>query len=1116
AEAFQGCLSSMKLNALYLQEIEENAFQGCINLTEVYLTRIKSIGAYAFANCSSLENVTIESINEIGTYAFNGCTNLKTITLPACVESIGQKSLGFVEEELITDFVIIGDANTLAKTYALTNGIVFKTVFEDIKGFYYDTYFNEETGNEEIVITLVDTQTTGNIIIPESYKGMIVSKIGDEAFASCLVTGVILPETITQIGTKAFNACQFLESINLDNIVSIGISAFYECSSLKYVNMPLVEELPRGAFSSCSSLKFIDLSGVTAIGQDAFNECYELEKVICPNLVTLDAAFKETTSLKSVDTKNVKTITGNAFIYSKSLEELYFPKLETISSGGLFSGCPSLKKVVIGENFESYAIDIALDLIDWSYYNVPIYGYKGSVAEEWALRCVNYNNTKHWDFIAIDEIDELKITKDLSNQVEPEYNSSLYLSVEAEGIGLTYQWYKTEGDISLGVPIKDATENQLKVDTTLSGNNKYYVLVSDWKGDVVASQVCEVTITNSNSKSISVTLGEHLSSQQNGEHQVNEGEDFQITFIADAGYHISSIVVDGVSLSQEELQTALSEGYKFRNVSSNHTIVISSAPNTNTEYKVYHYKQSLEVTTYEFNGRYYELEEETLTGTTDTLTVAAERTYEGFTAEDFEQKNINGNGDTIVSIRYNRNSYTVTLVTCEGVTVEGAGTYLYGETVVVKANVEEGYVWVEWQSSNPDELPSEATMEYTFNMPSLNIELIAIVNILQPDQVNIKVKTEDHIISSQTGNHQITKGETFKVTFTIEVGYHISSIVVDEVAISTEELEAALIHGYEFTNISENHTIEIISAPNNDTEYKVCHYKQSLETTPYEIDGKYYELEEETLTGTTGELTSAIIRSYEGFTAEDFEQKNINGSGDTIVSIRYNRNSYTVTLVTCEGVTVEGAGTYLYGEKVVIKAKVDTGYVWVEWRSSNPVELPNKNSIEYSFEMPSQNITLTACANELQSSSKYIEVIIGNHITSLQSGNNQVNIGDTFKVTFSTETGYHISRVIIDGTELSSEEMNNAIRNGYLFNNITNNHNIKIISAPNDDTEYKVYHYKQSLKETLYKINGKYYELEEETKIGTTGELTAAVERKYEGFTSEVFNQKIIKGNGNT
>ncbi|MDE6413893.1 MAG: leucine-rich repeat protein [Anaeroplasmataceae bacterium] len=1113
--AFEGCISSIKLNVLYLKEIEENAFKGCINLTDVYLTRINIIGAYAFANCSNLKNLTIESVNEIGAYAFNGCTNLKVVTLPDCLNNIGDKALGFDANWLISDFVIYANEDTFAHTYALENGIEFQTIFENIKGFYYDTYMNENTGKEEIVISLVETYTTGNIIIPESYKGMTISKIGDEAFSSCLATGVILPSTITTIGIKAFSNCHFLESINLDNILTVGQNAFYGCQSLKYVNMPLVEKIPWSVFGCCSSLKIADLSGVIELGQDAFNECYSLEKVICPNLVTLDAAFKETTSLKSVDTKNVVTIIGNAFVYSKSLEELYFPKLETISSGGLFSGCPSLKKVVIGRNFKSYVVDMVLDMVDWAYYNVPIYGYSGSLAEEWALSCVNYNNTKHWDFTAIDEMDELSLTKDLSNKEEIELNNKLTLSVAAEGVGLSYQWYLTEDDISTGTPIKGATDSQLVVDTTVGGAYKYYVIITDWKDDSITSSVCEVDIML-DKLSIEVTLGEYTHSFQNGKNEVNVGESFLITFTSDLGYHISEVIVDGVSLTSQELEEAIFNGYTFTNVSGSHTIQILSSPNKNTIYRVYHYKQSLEATSYEIDGKYYELEIEDLTGTTGTLTKATGRAYEGFTKDAFEQKNINGSGNTIVSIFYNLNRYTITLIESEGVTAEGNGSYLYGESVTIKAIVDEGYEWVEWESSNAQICPNVDSKEYTFSMPSEDLILTAKVTKIQPGTVLIKVASSMNITSSQNGTNQVNVGDTYNVSFSADIGYHITDVKVDDISLTNDELNESLLNGYTFTNVTESHTIRILSAPNEDTLYKVYHYKQSLDRTSYEINGKYYELEIENLTGTTGTLTTAVGYTYDGYTVDTFNQKSINGSGDTTVSILYNRNTYAITLVGCEGVTVEGSGAYLYGESVTIKALVQDGYDWVEWESSNAQISPNKASLEYTFSMPNQDITLTAKATKIHADSVYIRVESEVHSNSAQSGNNQVNVGNNFVVTFTAELGYHITDVKVDNVSLTNTELKEALLKGYTFTNVTISHTLQIQTAPNKDTHYKVYHYKQSLEETTIKINGKYYELEIEDLIGTTDSLTTAVSHTYEGFTTSAFEQKVIRGNGDT
>ena len=75
---------------------------------------------------------------------------------------------------------------------------------------------------------------------------------------------------------------------------------------------------------------------------------------------------------------------------------------------------------------------------------------------------------------------------------------------------------------------------------------------------------------------------------------------------------------------------------------------------------------------------------------------------------------------------------------------------------------------------------------------------------------------------------------------------------------------------------------------NTDTKYTVEHYLQKLNKTD-EYDLKETE---NNLTGTTGELTNAQAKSYDGFTAQPFEQKEIAGDGTTVVKIYYTRNNY--------------------------------------------------------------------------------------------------------------------------------------------------------------------------------------------------------------------------------
>jgi len=57
---------------------------------------------------------------------------------------------------------------------------------------------------------------------------------------------------------------------------------------------------------------------------------------------------------------------------------------------------------------------------------------------------------------------------------------------------------------------------------------------------------------------------------------------------------------------------------------------------------------------------------------------------------------------------------------------------------------------------------------------------------------------------------------------------------------------------------------------------------------------------------------------------------------------------------------VTGAGRYPLGKKVALKATPASGYVFVEWRGESPIDALAKRSPSVSFEMPAEDIALTA------------------------------------------------------------------------------------------------------------------------------------------------------------
>lgn len=194
---------------------------------------------------------------------------------------------------------------------------------------------------------------------------------------------------------------------------------------------------------------------------------------------------------------------------------------------------------------------------------------------------------------------------------------------------------------------------------------------------------------NRNSYSVTVNKGTGISSVTGGG-SYKYGASVTINATLSAGYHWKNWT--GYS-------TQTAQSYTFTMPASNVTYIANAEPNTDTPYTVNHYQQNLDDGT-----KYTLVETENCKGTTDQSTEAAAKTYDGFTAQTFSQKTVTADGKAVVDIFYDRNSYTVTFMDEDKVTVLlEAKTYLYD---TASENVEK-----------PDAptKPADAQYTYSFN-----------------------------------------------------------------------------------------------------------------------------------------------------------------------------------------------------------------------------------------------------------------------------------------------------------------------------------------------------------------------------------------------------------------
>ncbi|MCI8486046.1 MAG: hypothetical protein HFJ20_02930 [Clostridia bacterium] len=383
------------------------------------------------------------------------------------------------------------------------------------------------------------------------------------------------------------------------------------------------------------------------------------------------------------------------------------------------------------------------------------------------------------------------------------------------------------------------------------------------------------------------------------------------------------------------------------------------------EYKVEHYKETLE------NGKYELVDTENLTGKINEEVEALPKKYIGFT---YDEQNINNvksgslklNEDLTLKLYYTRNEYKLTLGKDENVeSVIGDGVYKYEQKVTIDANlkkaVQEGYEikWKIWESDNVKLLQNQPEKKTIFKMPDGDLELIAksTKEIGEFDyEVNYyfdNVKNEDLSYKDvakygtnitpelpDVANYKIVKKENYPMTIGVEknvsniyyeivnytIKYDLNGGKLKDEAKNPTKYNAktptfTLINptkqGYTFTGWTGSNgktpqdivTIKIGTIGNK--EYK-ANWKP-LENTKYtvihyteNIDGIYKEQSREELGAKTDSEVIAKQKSYQGFTYNEEKSNSIGivkSDGSLVLNMYYSRNTYKLTLIAGDNIS---------------------------------------------------------------------------------------------------------------------------------------------------------------------------------------------------------------------
>jgi len=364
---------------------------------------------------------------------------------------------------------------------------------------------------------------------------------------------------------------------------------------------------------------------------------------------------------------------------------------------------------------------------------------------------------------------------------------------------------------------------------------------------------------------------------------------------------------------------------------------------------------------------------------------------------------------------------TVEIVVTDGEggthTMNGTGTYNYGEEVTITATPDEGYRFVgfivgsETITDNP----------YTFNATE-NLTIEVSFELIPNYMVTIAANPAE-AATFDVENGEVAENTELTITATMTEGYRflnwtVNGEVQDETGLSltvtvTEAMD--IVANFELIPEIVNYMVTIAANPAEAATFNMENgeIEENTEITVIATMAEGYTFLNWTINGEVQdetELTLTVTVTEDMDIVANFEE--------VIVP----PTEYTVTLLCSPvaGGTTEGAGTYEEGTSVTVKAIVNEGYEFVNWTVNTEVV---STEAEYTFDVTA-DITLVANFHLIPVVNYYMVNFEVNpeEAGTVDQESGEFEEGSEVTVTATAAEGYEFLNWTVNGTETEGEE----------------------------------------------------------------------------------------------